>query len=123
MQAGTLYCLFGDGSVEAKVPGVGISNGIVWSLDNMLMYFIDTPTGRVDAFDYDLETGNIANRRPAISRRRRSGASQGMARGSTMPVVRPGRALTNSSVAATTSSLLERVRAVTCLQYEQRSSA
>lgn len=67
MQAGTLYCLYPDGHVEAKVPEVGISNGIVWTSDKTTMYYIDTPTRRVDAFDYDNETGAIANRRPAIA--------------------------------------------------------
>lgn len=66
MTAGTLYCLNPDGSVEPRVPGVGISNGIVWTADKKTMYFIDSPTRRVDAFDYDNATGQIANRRPAI---------------------------------------------------------
>ena len=66
MQAGTLYCLFADGRVEPKVPEVGISNGIVWTSDKQTMYYIDTPTRRVDAFDYDDATGVISNRRPAI---------------------------------------------------------
>ena len=66
MQAGTLYCLFEDGHVEAKVPDVGISNGIVWTSDKKTMYYIDTPTRRVDAFDYDNDTGSVSNRRAAI---------------------------------------------------------
>ncbi|MBP85370.1 MAG: hypothetical protein CMJ64_01420 [Planctomycetaceae bacterium] len=66
MQAGTLYCLLENGRVKAKVPNVGISNGIVWTSDKKTMYYIDTPTRRVDAFDYDNDTGAISNRRPAI---------------------------------------------------------
>lgn len=62
-----LYCLDTDLSVRQMVDKVTVSNGIVWSLDCQTMYFIDTPTGRVDAFDYDLESGNIANRRAAIT--------------------------------------------------------
>lgn len=63
---GNLYMMDTDGSVRKMTDGITISNGIVWSLDNTIMYYIDTPTGRVDAFDYDHATGNITNRRPAI---------------------------------------------------------
>ena len=66
MTAGTLYCMYPDGHVEPRVSSVGISNGIVWTSDKRTMYFIDSPTRRVDAFDYDNATGEISNRRPAI---------------------------------------------------------
>lgn len=66
MTAGTLYCMYPDGHVEPRVPRVGISNGIVWTSDKKTMYFIDSPTRRVDAFDYDDATGDITNRRTAI---------------------------------------------------------
>lgn len=67
MQAGSLYCLYPNGRVERRVPDVGISNGIVWTSDRRTMYFIDSPTRRVDAFDYDDATGEIGNRRTAIA--------------------------------------------------------
>jgi sugar lactone lactonase YvrE len=38
---------------------VSISNGLAWSSDDKLMYYIDTPTRRVDVFDFDLEKGSI----------------------------------------------------------------
>jgi sugar lactone lactonase YvrE len=63
---GSLFCLFADGHVERKLTGVRISNGIVWSLDHRTLYYIDSPRRIVDAFDYDLDTGAIANRRTAI---------------------------------------------------------
>jgi len=66
MKAGALYCLFPDGRVTRRVSEVGISNGIVWTSDKKTMYFIDSPTRRVDAFDYDDGTGEISNRRPAV---------------------------------------------------------
>ena len=50
---------------QRMLDAVSISNGIVWTRD--AMYYIDTPTGRVDAFDYDNVTGHIANRRVAIT--------------------------------------------------------
>ncbi|MCK7483280.1 MAG: SMP-30/gluconolactonase/LRE family protein [Candidatus Moduliflexus flocculans] len=37
--------------------GVTISNGLTWSPDYKTFYYIDTPTRKVQAFDYDLATG------------------------------------------------------------------
>ena len=56
--AGSLYCIEGSGKVEKKLDGITISNGLAWSPDNQTMYYIDSPTGNVTAFDYDLSTGN-----------------------------------------------------------------
>lgn len=64
---GTLYRLDPDGSVHAMLAPVSISNGIDWSPDARLMYYVDTMTGRVDVFDFHLETGAIGNRRPFVS--------------------------------------------------------
>jgi sugar lactone lactonase YvrE len=61
--AGALYRLEQGRAVERMVEGVSISNGIDWSLDGRLMYYIDTPEDRVDVFDFDPDTGSIANRR------------------------------------------------------------
>ena len=62
--AGALYRLDADRNVELMVPGVSISNGLGWSPDGRLMYYVDSPEGRVDVFDFDATTGTIANRRP-----------------------------------------------------------
>jgi sugar lactone lactonase YvrE len=62
--AGTLYRLDPDLSVTTLVSGVGISNGIGWSPDERLMYYVDSLTHRVDVFDYDPATGSIGGRRP-----------------------------------------------------------
>ncbi|MGL6196985.1 MAG: SMP-30/gluconolactonase/LRE family protein [Thermoguttaceae bacterium] len=42
------------------------SNGLGWSLDGKTMYWADTPTLKVFAFDYDRLTGDITNRRVAV---------------------------------------------------------
>ncbi len=65
-EQGALYCLDADGTVTRKLGRVSISNGIVWSADARTMYFIDTVKNDVRAFDYDLETGSIANERVTV---------------------------------------------------------
>jgi sugar lactone lactonase YvrE len=62
----SLYRLDHDLSHRRMLEDVTNSNGIVWSHDSTTMYYIDTPTRRVDAFDFDAATGAISNRRPAI---------------------------------------------------------
>ncbi|HZS04605.1 MAG TPA: SMP-30/gluconolactonase/LRE family protein [Blastocatellia bacterium] len=63
---GTLYCLDADLTVQRKVPGVTISNGLAWTSDERTMYYIDSPTQKVIAYDYDKATGDISNPRTAV---------------------------------------------------------
>jgi sugar lactone lactonase YvrE len=61
--AGALYRLDPDDSVHVVLDNVTISNGLEWSPDGSLAYYNDTPTQRVDVFDYDGESG-LTGRRP-----------------------------------------------------------
>jgi sugar lactone lactonase YvrE len=61
--AGTLYRLDPDGTTTIAIAGVTISNGLDWSPDGSLAFYVDTATDRVDVLDYDREVG-LANRRP-----------------------------------------------------------
>jgi sugar lactone lactonase YvrE len=63
---GTLYRLDPDGTVHTMLAPVTTSNGIDWSPDGKLMYYIDTRTNRVDVFDFDEVSGAIGNRRPLV---------------------------------------------------------
>jgi len=65
--AAGLYCLFADRTTRRMLTGVTNSNGICWSLDATTMYYIDTATAQVSAFDYDAATGEIGNRRTVIT--------------------------------------------------------
>ena len=77
--AGCLYRLDRDGSVARVLDGVTISNGLAWSGDGTTVYYIDTPTRRVDAFSYDAATGGIGDRRTVIEIPSGAGEPDGMA--------------------------------------------
>jgi sugar lactone lactonase YvrE len=64
--SGSLYSFDGK-SVVKLFDNVTISNGLAWSPDYKTIYYIDTPSREVKAFDYDLETGGIANMRVVVN--------------------------------------------------------
>ncbi|WP_406203222.1 MULTISPECIES: SMP-30/gluconolactonase/LRE family protein [unclassified Streptomyces] len=61
---GTLSRITGEASVEVVLDDVAVSNGTGWSPDGRLMYYIDSPTRRVDVFDF--ADGRPVNRRPLV---------------------------------------------------------
>jgi sugar lactone lactonase YvrE len=61
--AAALY-RFAGGVLERVLDDVTLSNGLGWSSDGSRMYYVDSPTQRIDVFDYDGGAGSIANRRP-----------------------------------------------------------
>lgn len=65
--AGALYRLEYDHSVTTALTNVTIPNGPTWSVDNRTMYFTDSATDGVDAYDFDPETGAMSNRRRFVS--------------------------------------------------------
>ncbi len=58
-----LYRLDPDGSIRLMGDGFTICNGLGWSPDARTMYFTDSPRQVIYAYDYDLASGEIANRR------------------------------------------------------------
>jgi sugar lactone lactonase YvrE len=77
--SGALYCLSKDRQVKKILSGVTISNGLGWSPDDSTMYYIDTPTRKVSAFDYEVESGDVKNRRTALDLSNQPGEPDGMA--------------------------------------------
>lgn len=61
-----LWMLDTDRTVHHKLDNIGVSNGLVWTSNYSTMYYIDSLSGHLDAFDYDVETGTITNRRNAV---------------------------------------------------------
>jgi sugar lactone lactonase YvrE len=73
-----LYVLGTDGSVRRAIEGVTTSNGLDWSPDRKAMYYIDTPTLQVVAFDFDETAGTLANRRVVVTFPQGVGRPDGM---------------------------------------------
>ena len=73
---GTLSRLTGDGSFETVLDDVAVSNGTGWSPDGRRMYYIDSPTRRLDVFDF--EAGRPVNRRPLVEIEEGAGFPDGL---------------------------------------------
>ncbi|MEY2820033.1 MAG: hypothetical protein RL275_3496 [Chloroflexota bacterium] len=74
---GSVYSYDGK-SNRVLFRDVTISNGMAWSADHKTFYYIDTPTCEVRAYDYDVKTGEIANRRKAFDVPKSLGWADGM---------------------------------------------
>ncbi len=64
--SGHLYSFESGKPPRKLLDGLRISNGLAWSPDHKIFYYIDTPTRQVRAFDYDLDTGELSNPRIAV---------------------------------------------------------
>lgn len=64
--AGALYRFDPDDGVTTMLTGVTCSNGIDWSPNGKLMYYVDSMTRRIDCFDFDAAAGAISGRRTFV---------------------------------------------------------
>lgn len=60
---GELYRLDPDFKVTKLDSGIIVSNGPCWSPDDKIFYFADSWSGEIWAYDYDINTGGVSNRR------------------------------------------------------------
>ncbi|WP_395306814.1 SMP-30/gluconolactonase/LRE family protein [Mycobacterium sp. AMU20-3851] len=61
--SGKLYSYSPDGTLTILDEGITVSNGPCFSPDGSILYFADTWTGEIWAYDYDQATGAVADRR------------------------------------------------------------
>ncbi len=73
----SLYRLSRGGEITEVYSGVTNSNGLAWSADGGVMFYIDTPELKVLAFDY--EDGEISNRRELVDTASVGASPDGMA--------------------------------------------
>jgi sugar lactone lactonase YvrE len=76
---GALHRSDPDGTVTRVLEGLTISNGIAWTPDGSLAYYVDTATGRVDVFDYAVDTATLSDRRPVVTIDPERGQPDGLA--------------------------------------------
>lgn len=60
---GRLWRLDADHQATPVLDGITIANGLCFSPDGATMYFVDTPTCEIRAYDYDQKTGTPDNPR------------------------------------------------------------
>ena len=64
---GKLYAVGADAALREIDDDIFLSNGPCWSPDDRTLYHSDSIRNTVFAYDYDIDTGTAANRRPWAS--------------------------------------------------------
>ncbi|XP_017787454.1 PREDICTED: regucalcin-like isoform X2 [Habropoda laboriosa] len=77
---GSLYSIDNNLELKKQVSPVTISNGLAWNNKNDTLYYIDSLTYQVVAFDYNSQTGAISNKRTVFDLQKNniSGIPDGM---------------------------------------------
>ena len=73
-----LYRLDPDGSLTVVLEDVGLSNGLGFTPDRRQMYYTDSTSRKIYRFDYDVDTGVIANQRVFVETPAGEGIPDGM---------------------------------------------
>jgi sugar lactone lactonase YvrE len=76
--AAALYSIGTDGKLKKILSPTTISNGLAWSADGKTLYFVDSPTYQIVAFDYDAATGQLENRTVVVRVPKEAGLPDGM---------------------------------------------
>jgi sugar lactone lactonase YvrE len=75
---GRLYRLDPDGVLHLLLEGIGISNGMAFTLDRRQMYYTDSEALCIYIFDYDEKTGALTNQRVWLRTPEGAGTPDGM---------------------------------------------
>ena len=70
LEEGAFYSYSVDGGIKKQLDKITCSNGMAWSHDNTIMYYIDSIPRKVYAFDFDINNGCIGKGLPIYVRRR-----------------------------------------------------
>ncbi len=75
---GRLYRLDPEGGLHLLLEGIGISNGMGFTLDRRQMYYTDSEARCIYLFDYDEKTGSLTNQRVWLRTPEGAGLPDGM---------------------------------------------
>ena len=77
-QTGKLYMFDADCSISVVDEGIQLSNGLAFSPDDRILYYADSAARCIYAYEYDLTTGNLQNRRVVVDVTAEEGIPDGM---------------------------------------------
>lgn len=75
---GKLYLIDTDGSVRIVDDGIELANGLGLSPDNRTLYFTDSAARKIHAYDVDVATGSLSNKRTVVDVPKTEGLPDGM---------------------------------------------
>jgi len=75
---GALYRFTQADGLERVLERVTLSNGLGWSPDGRLLFYVDSPTQRIDVFDFEPDAGTISGRRPFVEVEQEAGIPDGL---------------------------------------------
>ena len=75
---GRLYRLDPDGVLHLLLEGIGVSNGMGFTLDRQRMYYTDSVARSIYLFDYNEKTGALTNQRLWLQTPEGAGVPDGM---------------------------------------------
>lgn len=59
LEKGSLFSFDSKTNFKSQLNKISIANGLAWDMKLNKFYYIDSPTRRVDQFDFDIKTGTI----------------------------------------------------------------
>ena len=74
-----LYKINSKGESKKMIDSITNSNGIVWTKDAKTMFYIDSPSKQIQAYDFDSTTSSISNMRVLVEVEDDFGILDGMA--------------------------------------------
>jgi sugar lactone lactonase YvrE len=77
--SGALYRITPSGESLRVLDGIKVSNGLAWSPDGSTMYHADSRGSYINAFDFDVATGNLSNSRALLTLTEQQGLPDGAA--------------------------------------------